>query len=134
MSSHSDDYAGSTLLVHAEQRKGSRRDKLYSLSPPAADASERLIAIRPGLIFAWDRADAKLWDDFGQIVARAGLRGGRAAKFHALRRAAATHFAAAGGDPVALLDHSNPRTTKRYIDPRLIPRGPQPCDVLPDLS
>lgn len=132
------DYARPRLHVAAEHRKGSRADRIYTLS---SDTCEKLDAIvsrrgqRTDVIFLWDRCRIYLWPRFGKIVERAGLPGGRRSKFHALRRAAATHYASLGGDATALLDHSSPRITQRYyLDPRLIDRGPPPCDVLPRLS
>jgi integrase len=60
---------------------------------------------------------------------------GRRIGFHAIRRSAASHYAAAGGDAVEMLDHSSPSITKRwYLDPRLADRGSRPCDVLPAIA
>jgi integrase len=56
-------------------------------------------------------------------------------KFHAMRRTAASHFAAAGGDASHFLGHSSPRITEKYyLDPRIADTGPQPCDVLPGVN
>lgn len=130
------DYNAATLLVRAEHRKGRKRDKLYRLTAPTATLVEACCAGKrtSDRIFAWSRPKTMLWYEFGKIVQAAGLDGGRRAKFHALRRSAATHYAARGGDATALLDHSSPRVTRAYLDPRFINSGPQPCDVLPAIQ
>jgi integrase len=130
------DYGEARLLARAEYRKGKKRDKLYCLSEATCSLLDELVMGRKPSekIFLWDRPKTMLWYAFGRVVDRAGLGGGRRAKFHQLRRSAATHFAARGGDATAFLDHSSPRTTKAYLDPRFIQTGPQPCDVLPRIS
>lgn len=130
------DYTKPMILVRAEYRKGGKRDKLYSFTPGLCELLD--ILVRSNLsstkLFAWPKDRLYLWQRFGKIVAAAGLDKGRRNKFHQLRRSAATHFAAAGGDPVALLDHSSPRITRAYLDPRYVDTGPKPCDVLPSID
>lgn len=130
------DCGGGQLYVRAEYRKGKKRDKIYDLTPQTRvllDAAIR--GKRPrDKIFAWDRPYSMLWYAFGKVVESAGLPGGRRAKFHQLRRSAATHYEAAGGDATAFLDHSSRRITKAYLDPRFLKKGPSPCDVLPAIS
>jgi integrase len=126
-----------TVLVRAEYRKGKKRDRIYSLSEETAAAVGKLAKdkTRDQKIFEWRNRKTNLWYAFGKIVEAAGLGGGRRAKFHMLRRSAATHYAARVGFAGAteLLDHSSPRVTRAYIDPRFIKTGPQPCDVLPSI-
>jgi integrase len=130
------DFSDGRILVRAENRKGRKRDKLYSLTPEtSALLAEACKGKKPSdLIFRWHKQRTNLWYAFGRIVKRAGLEGGRRAKFHQLRRSSATHFAAGGGDATALLDHSSPRVTRAYLDPRFLKSGPQPCDVLPKIG
>jgi integrase len=129
-----EDYSRPRILVLAEYRKGGRTDKLHEFSEPLCDLLDVLKASKNGdKLFAWPQNYTYLWMRFGQIVAAAGIPGGRKFKFHSLRKAAATHFKAAGGDPVALLDHASPKTTKAYLDPRQIPSGPAPHQVLPQV-
>jgi integrase len=129
---HKDQYRRPTILVRAEQRKGRKRDKLHQFSEDVCDLLDTMLASKNGpLLFSWPKNHNYLWHCFGEIVKRAGLGEGRREKFHALRRAAATHFAAGGGDPVSLLDHSSPRITRAYLDPRQIDSGPAPWQVLP---
>jgi hypothetical protein len=130
------DYQSGVLLVRAEHRKGRKRDKLYGLTLSTQNLVEQLCRGKPASkpIFEWDRAKTLLWHSFGRIVQRAGLSDGRRSKFHMIRRSSATAFAALGGDPVSMLDHSSPRVTKAYLDPRFMPQGPRPCDVLPQIG
>lgn len=135
MSVRKEDYSRPQILVRAEYRKGGKRDKLYTFTDQTCDLLDILVASKNGpLLFAWPKCHSYLWGRFGAIVAKAGVEGGSRCRFHQLRRSAATHFLRAGGDPVSLLDHSSPKITKAYIDPRLIDTGPQPCDVLPDIN
>jgi integrase len=130
-----EDYSRPRILVRAEYRKGGKRDKLYSFSDRACDLFDVLAKSSNGPhLFEWPKNRLYLWDRFGKLLKSAGLGGGKRCKFHQLRRSAATHFCARGGDPTALLDHSSPRVTKAYLDPRYIDTGPKPCDVLPSID
>ena len=131
-----EDYLRPRILVRAEYRKGGKRDKLYTFSGHVCDMLDVLVTA-PGdgdKLFVWPKSREYMWPVFGHLVERAGVPGGKRAKFHQLRRSAATHFAAGGGDAVALLDHASPKTTKAYLDPRYIDTGPKPCDVLPSID
>lgn len=129
-----EDYRRPNLLIRAEARKGRKRDRVYRLTPETCDSIERAIGGRPeGLVFEWPQCRSLIWNAFGKVVRVAGLDGKRV-RFHAIRRSAASHFAAAGGDAVEMLDHSSPRITRRwYIDPRIADRAARPCDVLPPI-
>lgn len=127
------DFDGTNLHVRAEYRKGGKRDRVYRLS----DRTRVLLSKAAGerRLLEWCRSPTLLWKHYADVVARAGLGKGRHLSFHALRRSAASHYAARGGDPVQLLDHSSPRITHRwYLDRRLTDRGPAPCDVLPSIE
>jgi integrase len=129
------DYVRPRLLVSAEYRKGGKRDKLYSFTEHVCDLLDVLAAADNGEnLFVWSKSKEYMWPVFGALVEQAGIPGGKRAKFHQLRRSAATHYAAGGGDAVSLLDHSSPRITKAYLDPRYVDTGPQPCDVLPAIE
>lgn len=135
MSVEKTDYARPRILVRAEHRKGGKRDKLFTFTEQVCDLLDILAKSKNGpLLFSWPKSRMYLWNRFGKMVAKAGLPGGRRSKFHQLRRSAATHYAAGGGDPVALLDHSSPRVTKAYLDPRYVDVGPKPCDILPSIE
>lgn len=128
-----DDFAAPMLCVRAEYRKGSKRDRVYRLSPETCGLVSR--ACGQQMLFEWNRNRGYLWRIWKDLVARAGLGRGRKTGFHQLRRSAASHYAALGGDAVKLLDHSSPRITQRwYLDRRLTDRDPPPCEVLPRIS
>jgi integrase len=128
-----DDLDAPTLHVRAEYRKGRKRDRVYRLTQRTCGLLQQ--ARGRHRLLEWPRSHTLLWGKYADVVARAGLGRGRHLSFHALRRSAASHYAALGGDPVQLLDHSSPRITHRwYLDRRLTDRGPAPCDVLPELN
>lgn len=128
-----EDFDPPFLHVRAEYRKGSKRDRVYRLSERTAGLLGQARGVTR--LLDWPYARTHLWSKYADIVARAGLGKGRHLSFHALRRSAASHYAAKGGDPVALLDHSSPRITNRwYLDRRLTDRGPAPCDILPQIG
>jgi integrase len=131
-----EDYERPYLVVRAEARKGRKRDRAYRLTEETCDRIDALIAGRDtGPVFVWDRAKQLLYRRFGQVVYAAGLDTKKRLRFHQIRRSAASHFAAAGGDAVEMLDHSSPKITKRwYLDPRLVDRGARPCDLLPSIT
>ncbi len=131
-----EDYQRPHLVVRAESRKGRRRDRAYRLTDATCDRIEALIGERSaGPIFVWNGTPTYLYDRFGLAVEAAGLDSRKRLRFHQIRRSAASHYAAAGGDAVEMLDHSSPKITKRwYLDPRLVDRGARPCDLLPSLD
>jgi integrase len=131
-----EDYQRPHLVVRAEARKGRKRDRLYRLTAATCDRVEELVAGRTaGAVFDWPMNRTYLWREFGRVVKAAGLDGRERVRFHQIRRSAASHFAAAGGDACQMLDHSSPRiTSKWYLDPRVADRSARPCDVLPSIS
>jgi integrase len=129
------DYQRPHLLVRGEARKGRKRDRLYRLTAGTCGQIDELLDGRTdGLVFDWGLTRTYLWREFGRVVRAAGLDG-RRVSFHQIRRSAASHYAAAGGDPCQMLDHSSPRITARwYLDPRVADRSARPCDILPPIS
>jgi len=128
-----EDFSAPFLTVRAEYRKGGKRDRAYRLSKETCS----LVCRASGAthLFDWPLNYGYLWTKYSDVVARAGLGRGRKCGFHQLRRSAASHYAALGGDPVKLLDHASPRTTHRwYLDRRMTDRDPPPCDVLPRIG
>ena len=121
---------GEWLRVPAEARKGKTRDRAYRLSPSTIAG---IAAIREHstqrLIFPWPLNRNYLWQRYREIVADAGLPTGRKYQFHALRKTVGSAVYAAGLDPQDTLDHSDRRTTQRYIDPRFT-KEKQTCDIL----
>lgn len=128
------DVRGSNVLFVAENRKGGRRDILRSLKP---ETVECLRAIRLGRedsdkVFPWPRSKGYLWKRLEIILKRAGLPHDRSCKFHKIRRTTASYSAAAGLSAQEILDHSDPKVTRRYIDPRIVIQK-SASDVLPDV-
>lgn len=125
-------FRGSHVLYEAETRKGKRRDVLRDISVETADA---MLAIRgdrglDDLIFPWPRCRSYLWKRLEIILKRAGLPHGRKDKFHRIRKTTASFFEAAGGSAQRLLDHADPATTRKYLDPRIV-KGVSAPAVLP---
>jgi integrase len=113
---------GGYLLVPAEFRKGRRRDRLYPLRAGTVESLRRVAeanAVNDSL-FYWDRSETYIYAHFSAILRDAKLPADSRSKFHRLRRTVASAVAQAGGDPTAALDHASPKTTKRYLDPRIV--------------
>lgn len=121
------------LLVPAHLRKGNKRDKLYTLQPETVDLLRRLIASNSEckLLFPWDRCETYIYNRYKAILRRAGLPDDRRSQFHRIRRSVASAVARGGGDATAALDHASPRTTKKYLDPRIV-GGVKPTDIMRD--
>jgi integrase len=130
-----EDYARPTMIVRAAARKGRRRDRCYRLTLATCDRVDALLDGRTtGPVFAWGMSQGTLYNDWRRIKTVAGIPPGKRQAFHQIRRTAATHYAAAGGDAVDMLDHASPRTThKWYLDARMLDRGARPCDMLPPI-
>jgi integrase len=125
-----------TILLRAENRKGSHQDLLRPISAITAgwlsqlrrDAGERR------LVWRWDRTPTHLWGHLRGICKRAGVqpRG-----YHGLRRAAASYIAAAGGlsEAAAALGHASASTTQaHYVDQTIAKPTRSHLDMLPHLD
>lgn len=126
---------GCSVLFRAEGRKGRRRDILREISVQTADA---LLAIKGSrgpddLVFPWDYNPSYVWKRLEIILKRAKLPAGRRDKFHKVRRTTASYFEAGGGSAQHLLDHSDPATTRKYLDPRIV-KGRSAPDVIPPIQ
>ena len=112
---------GRYLLVAANTRKGKTRDRLFPLNEDTIEANKRLLdSHREELLYHWPYSPTYLYDHYNAILAAANLPTDRQSKFHRIRRTVASAVARAGGDPTAALDHASPRTTKKYLDPRIV--------------
>jgi integrase len=122
---------GDWLLVPAEHRKGKRRDRLYPLGADAAEACRKLIAanLENDRIFPFPYSATYLYKKLTAVLKRAGLPTDRKSKYHRFRRTVASAVARAGGDPTRALDHASPKTTKKYLDPRIVGSVPV-ADIL----
>jgi integrase len=119
------------VLVPAEARKGKTRDRRYRISPLTQAVLMQIKAIGADSekIFPWPYCDGYLWVKYKKILEDAGLPTTRKHKLHCLRKTSASVAHAAGLDATDCLDHSDRRTTQRYLDKRFT-RDTQPCDVL----
>ncbi len=124
-----------SVLFVAESRKGGRRDIIRQISQPTACALREIRGSRTAedLVFPWDRTYTHIWGRFGRIVKRAGLSSDRRSKFHRIRKTTASYYHAAGESAQALLDHSSPAVTRKYIDPRIAKPRAAP-DVIPKVG
>lgn len=110
---------GEWITVPAEARKGKTRDRQYRLSEYTLLALEQIRKQSTCKeIFPWPFTDGYLWNRYKLIVKAAGLPTTRAHAFHACRKTVGSAVYAAGLDPQDTLDHSDRRTTQRYLDPR----------------
>lgn len=119
------------LIIPAEFRKGKRSDKAYQLPSVAVDALHTILVPKRDKVFPWPHDIGTLYNRLKRINKRAGLPTDRVSMFHRMRRTTASLFKQAGGDPSELLDHADPKTTKRYLDPRLC-SGKSAADLLFD--
>jgi integrase len=126
---------GMTVLFPAEGRKGHTRDILREIGEDTRAALDAVRGSRTeeDLVFPWPRTKTYLWRRLEIILERAGLPHGRRDKFHRIRRTTASYFEAAGGSAQRLLDHANPSTTRRYLDPRIVKPQSAP-EMIPRLS
>lgn len=112
---------GDCILVPAQYRKGRTRDKLFELSAPTMASLKLLITLhRRDELFPWDRSDTYIYARYKAILSRANLSVDSRSKFHRLRRTVCSAVANQGGDATAAMDHASSKTTKRYLDPRIV--------------
>lgn len=116
------------LLFPAEVRKGRKREKMYKLSETTvellAEMAKYVSYTKSELLFPWDRSATHIYHRYNEILRRANLDTSSRSKFHRLRRTVASAVANQGGDPTAALDHASPKTTKAYLDPRIVDDAP----------
>lgn len=120
---------GEWLSMPAESRKGKTRDKLFALTDETLESLAAIKEPKRIKVFVWDRAPTHIYYHYRRILERAGLSTDCKSKFHRMRKTVASFFQAAGGDASELLDHSSPRTTKAYLDPRIVVKS-QAKDLL----
>lgn len=130
------DVRGCNVIFRAEGRKGGRRDILREISVECADA---LMAVRRGpedAAIPWGHHQTCVWRYLKKILKRAGLPTDRRSKFHRIRKTTASYYEAACGSGSAqrLLDHASAKTTRAYLDPRIVQPGRPAPEVLPKVS
>lgn len=112
---------GDYILVPSKYRKRKTRDKLYKLSQWTKDDISLLLTLhRSEEIFPWTWSKTYIYDRYEKILKKAQLPADSRSKFHRIRRTVASAVANQGGNPSTALDHSSPKTTKLYLDPRIV--------------
>ena len=126
------DIRGRRILFRAETRKFGVADNLATVTPETAARLAALIELGNPKVFPMK--DVHYW--WHVIIGKAGIHPrARRCGWHMLRRTAASHLKAAGGDPQKLLGHASPVTTVRwYLDKTITDTGPPPCDLLPSVG
>lgn len=124
------------LLVPAEVRKGSRKERVYDLSPDTCGLVDVACQHDGPTVFWWPYSTTALYKRWHTITRRAGLGAGRDVQFHAIRRSTASHLMAVGADATAFLGHSSDRVTRRsYADPRVVNADkPKVWQLLPRIT
>lgn len=118
------------ILVAAGYRKGKTRDRLYPINEDTFVSINRLLrSHKDSRMFPFGYCDTYLYNLYAKILDRAGLPNDRRSKFHRIRRTVASAVARAGGDTTAALDHASPKTTKKYLDTRIV-GGVQVSEIL----
>lgn len=107
------------IFIPAEDRKGCREDKPFPIPPALIEAFKLIQSPHREAVFPWQYSPTYIYRKFDKILERAGLPTDRKSKFHRIRKTTASYYKAAGGDPTELLGHADPKTTKRYLDPRI---------------
>jgi integrase len=118
------------ILVPAESRKGRREDKLFKLGDDTQKGlSEMQCLSKRRIIFFWPKAINSIYYSYAKILKKADLPDDGRCKFHRVRRSVASYYEQAGGNATELLGHTSRKTTRAYLDPRIV-RAKQPCEML----
>ena len=121
------------LYVRPDNSKN-RRGKRCRIGADAVAAVAAISRPTRELLFEWPHNGATIHNHFRRLQRAAGIPDSplRAQRFHKMRRTAATLAAVRSGlaAAVALLDHSGPEVTKRYLDPSKLP-GCDATEYLP---
>lgn len=123
------DLKGGWVVMQASTRKGGRSDEAYKLHPDTVAALEQIRFPKRDDVFPWPYNQNYLWRRYDEVLKTAGLPTDRRSKFHRLRRSVGSYVKAAGGDPTEALRHSDSRTTRGYLDPRIV-KAQQAVDFL----
>jgi len=111
-----------------------RHGKRYRIGPDAVDAVRGIWEPKRELLFEWPYRRRRIWEHFRELARKAAVSDSPlpTGRFHKLRRTAATLAAVHSGLPaaIALLDHSGPEITRRYLDPTKMP-GTDATEFLP---
>jgi integrase len=124
-----------SLLVPANVRKGGVQPRHYVLSTEACDFLDAASCHHGPHVLWWPYTTTALYARWKNITERAGLGRGRDVQFHVLRRSAASHLEASGGDAQAQLGHGSRRMTEKYLAPRIVGRAKRAAwEMLPRIT
>ena len=123
------DLSSGWLIAQAGSRKGGRRDEAYQLHPDTVAALRVIHSAHRSEVFPWPHHRTYIWQRFARLLKLAGLPTDRKSKFHRIRKSVGSYVKAAGGDPTQALRHRDSRSTKSYLDPRIV-RPTQAIDWL----
>ncbi len=129
LEAHHFDFTRLEVKFPAENRKGKTRDLTKQISLQTAIDVQALIAMRPIRPFA-PLLQASMYHPYRRLLCDAGLPAGRSRLYHCLRRYHATQVHLRGGNAQRSLDHSDAKTTARYLDQRQL--GPEPMPNRPN--
>mgnify|MGYP006244000121 FL=1 len=120
------------MTIRSETRQGKTRDLVRQISPELSDLIKKQ-ALPMGVVWPWDKRQTTLWLKLRQVCKRAKVE---PKGFHAIRKSAASYYAAAGGNASDLLDHSDGGKLfeQHYRDQRIAGNGPSAIDLLPSLQ
>jgi integrase len=119
------------IVFLAGTRKGHTRDIARKITPDLAAELELHRRCPGDLVWPWPHRPTSIYHSMRILCDQAGVPQRR---FHALRKASASYVAAAGGDPVTHLDHSDANITKNhYLDDRIMGKAAG-IDFLPRLD
>lgn len=121
---------GRYLTVKASVRKGKTRDRLYVLSDETLQLLAKLKeqSTTPEIL-GWPLSKTYFFKRYNRLLASAGLPTGRTCGTHKLRKTLASTIHSAGLNPQSVLDHSDSRTTARYLDGRFRQQT-EPCTII----
>lgn len=121
------------LVFLASTRKNATRDIERAITPQLSRMMAEHRRDAPDLVWPWDRRTRSQWASLKVLCRTAGVqyRG-----FHGFRRTAASYAALRDGTAAAtaLLDHSDPRLQRVYVDPLICPTGTDTSATLPPLD
>lgn len=112
------DTARAEIVFRADTRKGHTRDIVRRIDRRLADRLEARRGAPAELVWPWDRMPTSLYSSMKLLCRMAEVP---QLRLHAIRKASASYVAAAGGDAVSHLDHSDPSITRdHYLDDRIV--------------
>ena len=127
------DFQTRIVIFRAETRKGQRAPHPEKLSP---ETIETLLKMKKhathNVVFWIPFTFRTLQKRYVRLLKMAKLPADRDHGFHCLRRTGVTWFSHFGGMAQDMLGHADPKTAKRYLDPRFAFVNPdRPCDIVP---